>query len=214
MKTLAKFMTGAAAAALVSVTLAAPAQAQYSRYDRYDRYSRGGNVIGDIITGIAVAGGIAAVTSAIGRDGARYGYGNRYRYRYDYRSAVNACGYEAERNGRGRVSITDIDRSGNYSYRVRGVIDADYGAYGSSYDRYGSSYDRYGSSDRYGSYDRYGSSDRYGSYDRYDRSGRYDRDSRYGRYQGYTNAGRIAFTCKARGDGRVTDFRINDGYRW
>ena len=210
MKTLAKFMTGAAAAALVSVTLAAPAQAQYGRYDRYDRYGRGSSVIGDIITGIAVAGGIAAVTSAISRDGSLFGYGNRYRYRDDYRNAVNSCGYEAERNGRGRVSITDIDRRGNYSYRVRGVIDADYGTFGSGYGGY-DRYDRYGSYDRSDRYDRY---DRYNRYDRYDRYDRYGRSDGYGRYQGYSNAGRLAFTCTARGDGRVTDFRINDGYRW
>jgi hypothetical protein len=133
-----KFAGAAATAAVMSVSFAAPADAQYrdrSRY--YDRYDRG---IGasDIITGVAIIGGIAAIASALDRDGYRYGYGNRYRYRDSYRDAVNACGYEAERYGRGRVSITDVDRRGN-GYRVRGVIDR--------FDRF----DRY---DRYDRYDR------------------------------------------------------------
>jgi hypothetical protein len=138
MKTFAKFMTGAAAAALVSVSLAAPAQAQFSRYDRYDPYYRAhnrGSVIGDIITGIAVAGGIAAVTSALSRDGYRYGSRDSYRYRDGYRDAVNSCAYEAERYGRGRVRITDVDRRGYDGYRVRGVIEGGYDAYDRGYDR-------------------------------------------------------------------------------
>lgn len=189
MKKLAKFMTGAAAAALVSVTLAAPAQAQWGRYDRYHR---GGDVIGDIITGIAVAGGIAAVTSAITRDGYRYGYGNRYRYRDGYRDAVNSCAYEAERYGRGFVRITDVDRRGYDGYSVRGVIEGSYAGYGGGYDRY----------------------DRYGRYDRYDRYGRYDRYDRYGGYDRYGRDGRIGFTCTAYGNGRVADFRIHDRGYW
>jgi hypothetical protein len=115
----------------MSVSFAAPADAQYrdrSRY--YDRYDRG---IGasDIITGVAIIGGIAAIASALDRDGYRYGYGNRYRYRDNYRDAVNACGYEAERYGRGRVSITDVDRRGN-GYRVRGVIAGSTGLIGTT----------------------------------------------------------------------------------
>ena len=171
----AKMLTGAAAAAVVTVSAAAPAQAQY--YGRnYHRYDRGIDA-GDIITGVAVLGGIAAIASALGRDGG-YGYGNRYRGGYS--AAVNACGYEAERYGRGgRVSVTDVDRRGSYSYRVRGVIDSG-GGYG---------YDRGG----------YG----YG----YDRGG-------YGYNRGYDNYGRSSFTCTARSDGRVTNFRTNDGYRY
>ncbi len=153
MKAVSKLITGAAAAALVTIGAAAPAEAQYR--DRYR--DRGGIDAGDIVTGIAILGGIAAVSSAIGRDGGRYGYGYRDRYRGGYTAAVNSCGYEAERIGRGRVQITDVDRTGNDRYRVRGVID-------SGYDRGG--YGRYGR----GGYDRY---DRYGRYDRYDR---YDRE--------------------------------------
>jgi hypothetical protein len=144
MKAMTKLLTGAAAAAALTVT-AAPAQAQY-RYDR-DR----GIDAGDIITGVAVIGGIAAILGAFNRDGQRYGYDNRYRYRDDYRYAVNACAYQAQRYARGgRISVTDVDRRGRNSYRVRGVIDAGYSDFG-----------------RYGSYDRY---NRYDRYDRYNRS--------------------------------------------
>ncbi|HEX9953928.1 MAG TPA: hypothetical protein VGB48_01785 [Allosphingosinicella sp.] len=144
MKAVSKLITGAATAALLSVGVAAPAEAQYR--DRYRDRDRGIDA-GDIITGIAVLGGIAAVTSALSRDGSRYGYGYSNRYRGDYTTAVNSCAYEAERIGRGRVQITDVDRTGNNRFRVRGVIDSGYG-----YDRGGySRYDRY---DRYSRYDR------------------------------------------------------------
>ncbi|HEY0147437.1 MAG TPA: hypothetical protein VGB70_00375 [Allosphingosinicella sp.] len=140
MKAVSKLITGAATAALLSVGVAAPAEAQYR--DRYRDRDRGVDA-GDIITGIAVLGGIAAVTSALSRDGDRFGYNYRSRYRNDYTTAVNSCAYEAERIGRGRVHITDVDRTGNNRFRVRGVID-------SGYDRF-SRYDRY---DRYSRYDR------------------------------------------------------------
>ena len=164
MKAVTKLITGAAAAAMLTVTMATPAAAQYRRHDR-------GIDAGDIITGIAVLGGIAAVTSAISNDGHRYGYGNRYRYRDGYTSAVQACGYQAQRYGRGRVQITDVDRRGGDSYRVRGIV-------AGGYDRYDRGYDR-----------------------------RYDRD--YGRYD-YDRGDRDSFTCLARGNGRVIDFRLSD----
>lgn len=146
MKAVTKFITGAAAAAMLTVTAAAPASAQYRHRDR-------GIDAGDIATGVAILGGIAAITAAINGDGSRYGYGNRYRYRDGYTNAVNACGYEAERYGRGRVQILDVDRRGNDSYRVRGVIQGGYDRYDRGYDR---RYDR-----DYGRYD----------YDRRDRDG-------------------------------------------
>jgi hypothetical protein len=171
MKAVSKLITGAATAALLSISFAAPAEANHRR--GHDR----GIDAGDIITGVAILGGIAAITSAMGRDGNRYGYGYRDRYRDGYSNAVNACGREAERYGRGRVQITDVDRSGNDRYRVRGIVA--------------------------------------GGYDRYDRGRdrRYDRD--YGRYD-YDRGDRDSFTCTARGNGRVTDFRLRDGYanRW
>jgi hypothetical protein len=188
MKAVSKFITGAATAALIAVGVAAPAEARHR--DRYRAYDRGIDA-GDIITGIAVLGGIAAVTSALGRDYGRYGYGYGNRYRSGYTTAVNSCAYEAERIGRGQVRITDVDRTGNDRYRVRGVVEA-------GYDRGGG----YGYDNRYGRYD-----NRYGRYDnRYDN--RYERyDNRYDRYDGYGRRG-DDFTCYARGNGRVTDFTL------
>ena len=193
MKAVSKMITGAAAAALVTITAAAPAEARHR--DRWDR-DRGVDA-GDIITGIAVLGGIAAVTNALGRDAGRYGYGYRDRYRGGYSAAVNSCGYEAERIGRGRVRITDVDRTGSDRYRVRGVIESDRYGYDRGYDRSYGRYDRYDRSDRYGRYDRYDRSDRYDRYDRYGRGG-----DRYGSYGGED------FTCYARGSGRITDFNL------
>jgi hypothetical protein len=177
MKALTKYLAGAAAAAALTVTAASPAQAQW--HDRDDDID-----MGDIVTGVAVVGGIAAILGAFSRDGDRYGYDNRYRYRDDYRNAVNACSYEAERYAQGgRVSITDIDRRSNSRYRVRGVVDAGYGNYGGTagYDpRYNRGYDP-----------------------RYNRG--YDRNNR--RYDN-RYAQRVEFECDARSDGRITDFDV------
>ncbi|HEX6375689.1 MAG TPA: hypothetical protein VFZ91_08200 [Allosphingosinicella sp.] len=166
MKAISKTMLGAGVAALAAVSFAAPAEARHR--DRHD-----GIDAGDIITGVAIIGGIAAVASALGRDGNRYGYGYRDRYRSGYNYAVQSCAQEAQRMGRGRVHITDVDRTGNDRYRVRGIVEAGYG----------------------GGY----------GYDRRDRDyGGYDRG--YGR--GYGRDGRDDFTCVARGNGRITDFRL------
>lgn len=160
MKAISKTMLGAGAAALAAISFATPADAQWRGRDRHD-----GIDAGDIITGIAVIGGISAIASAIGRDDGRYGYGYGNRYRNNYNYAVQACAQEAQRIGRGRVQITDVDRTGSDRYRVRGLVQGGYGSYG---------------------------------YDRYDRGyGGYDR--------GY---GRDDFTCTARGNGRITDFRL------
>src|SRR5688572_17815709 len=107
MKAISKTMLGAGVAALAAVSFAAPAEARHR-----DR----GIDAGDIMTGIAVIGGIAAITSAIGRDGNRYGYGYRNRYSGGYNYAVQSCASEAQRMGRGRVQITDVDRVGNDRY--------------------------------------------------------------------------------------------------
>lgn len=130
-----KFLLGSAAAALAAVS-AAPASAQY--YDRYDR--RGGGIDAqDIAVGVAVIGGMAAILNAFDRDGGRYGYDNRHRYRDSYSAAVNSCGIQAERYGRGQVRITDVDRRSNDRYEVEGVIESGYGGYDTRYDR---GYDR------------------------------------------------------------------------
>ena len=132
MKAVTKYLAGAAAAAALTLGAASPASAQdWGRRDRIDS--------GDIVTGVAVLGGIAAILSAFDRDGGRYGYDNRYRYRDGYSAAVNSCGAEAERYGRGRVRITDVDRRNNDRYRVEGVVEGGYGGYDTRYDR---GYDR------------------------------------------------------------------------
>ena len=164
-----KFLLGSAAAAL-TLASAAPASAQY--YDRYGR--RGGIGAEEIAVGVAVLGGVAAILNAFDRDGGRYGYDNRYRNRDGYSAAVNACGSEAERYGRGQVRITDVDRRSNDRYEVEGVVEGGYGGY--EWDR---GYDR-----------------RYEARD-------YSRN--YGE----------RFTCVAYGNGRIRDFRLNDGgYRY
>jgi hypothetical protein len=126
MNTLTKVVAGAVTAATLTVSLAAPAEAQRYRRDYYDDryYGRDRGIdAGDIIAGVAVLGGIAAITSALSRDYSRYGYQNSYRYRDGYRYAVNSCANQAERYGRGRVRITDVDRTGGDRFRVRGVVE-------------------------------------------------------------------------------------------
>ena len=92
MNKISKLVTGAAAAALVTTGFAAaPAEAQ--RYRHYDRDN--GIDAGDVIAGVAIIGGIAAIATALDNDGRSYGYDNRYRYRDNYRDAVNQCGYQA-----------------------------------------------------------------------------------------------------------------------
>ncbi len=155
MKTVTKFFTGAAAAAMITVGAAAPAEAQY-RTERHDRYDRDDGIdVGDIIAGVAILGGIAAIAGAFDRDRGRYGHDNRYRYRDDYRAAVNSCGHQAQRYARGgNVRITDVDRVSGNRYRVRGEVQA------RGYDRY-NRYDRYDRRDRY---DRYNRADRFTCY--------------------------------------------------
>jgi hypothetical protein len=178
MNKLTKAVAGAVTAATLTVSLAAPAEAQRYRGDYYgDRYygrDRGIDT-GDIIAGVAVLGGIAAITSALSRDRSRYGYQDSYRYRDGYRYAVNSCASEAQRAGGGQVRITDVDRTRGNSYRVRGVVESGYG----------------------------------GGY--YDRGYGYDRD--YGYDRGY-NRGNYGerFTCVAYDNGRIRDFRLNNGY--
>ena len=129
MKGFTKYLAGAAGAAALTLTAAAPAQAQ--TWDRHR--DRGGIDAGDVITGVAVIGGIAAILSALSRDGNRYSQPVRAQYRNHYSGAVNACAYQAQRafNG-GQVSVTDVDQRGNGRYQVHGVIDAGYGFGGQS----------------------------------------------------------------------------------
>jgi hypothetical protein len=185
MNKLTKTMIGAGAAALMTVTAAAPAQAQWRSYDRDD-----GIDVGDIVQGVVIAGAAAAAIAALSRavggggyNGGVYerpygypqggygypagGYGypasSGYGYGYGPQAAVSVCGAEAQRYGQGgRVTVTDVDRRGSYNYRVKGVIDA---GYNGGYNRgYGYGYDRYE---------------------------------------------RMEFKCTARNDGRITDFDLD-----
>jgi hypothetical protein len=154
MTKLSKILTGTAAAAMLTVGAAAPAEAQYRYRDR-DR----GIDAGDVIAGVAIVGGIAAIASAVSNSNrSRYGYsyGGNYGYapaygstgygyapqgygygggHYGAQGAVSACTYQAQRYG--RVSITDVDQRNARRYRVRGVIDGNRGYYGGGYDRTG-----------------------------------------------------------------------------
>ena len=183
MNKFARIMTSAAASALVALTAAGPAQAQYRDYD----YGRDTIDTSDIVRGVAVAGAAAAAIGAItgavrgsvyGNGNGNYGYGNYgypnsgypnsgYGYgnqAYGYageRYAVDACAQQAQRYG--RVQLTEVDRKGSRSYRVKGYIDA--AGYNGGYNNvYNRGYDQYS---------------------------RYERRS---------------FKCTAREDGRVTDF--------
>lgn len=147
MRKFPKIVTGAAAAALVTLTAAAPAQAQYygRHYDRDD-----GIDLGDIAAGVAIIGGAAIAIDALtdnnrydryGRYGRTYGgyYNNGYNNGYGYggpQASVNACARTAQRYG-GRVEITDVDRRGYNGYRVRGrayVRDYNNGRWNRGYD--------------------------------------------------------------------------------
>jgi len=157
MNRISKILTGAAAAAMVTIGAAAPAEAQY--YGRHYDRDRGID-LGDVVAGVAIVGGIAAIAGAVSNSNRGYyggGYGYNYGggygggYNYGPQAAVSACSYQAQRYGRGRVHITDVDQRNARRFRVHGVIDG-------------------------------------GGY-----------------YDGY---GRTGFTCTARDDGRVTNFRV------
>lgn len=130
MKTLARSVTGALAAALLTTAVATPAEAQ--RYSRYDDRRGNGISLGDVVLGTIIVGGIATVVGALG-SGDRYGrYDNRrsrgYGYGDDRQASVEACAYEAEREaGRrfgGQAQVLDIDDvgRGRDGYRVRGTV--------------------------------------------------------------------------------------------
>jgi hypothetical protein len=155
MTNLAKAIGGVATAALIALTAASPAEAQLGGYDYGDVVDTA-----DIVRGVAIAGAAAAAVGAItnavrgygnygygngqygnGQYGnGQYGYGNAayagYGQGFGEQRAVDACAYQAQRYG-GRVSVTDVDRRGSSSYRVRGVIDPiAEGAYNRGYERY------------------------------------------------------------------------------
>jgi hypothetical protein len=197
MKSLTKNVFGAGAAAVALVAMSVPAQAR----DYYGR-DRDGISAGEIIAGAVVLGGLAAILSS-GKSNDRYD--NRYDYQdynrggdtrhdrgynnYDQRggsrSAVNQCisGVEnyANRYSRSKVTeIRDIERT-RYGYRVSGKLVVQDGYRGRDrYDR-GSQYDRYGRG-----YDR--GDDRRDDR-RYDRG--YDRGYDKGKFTCYVERGRV-----------------------
>src|SRR4029078_5412627 len=100
----------------------------------------------------AIIGGAPAIPTALTSDNHRYGSNYSYRYQGGYTAAVNSCGYEADRYGRGRVRITDVDRRSYDRYRARRVLASGYSCYDKGWggDDGGDRYDRYDSAYRYG----------------------------------------------------------------
>jgi hypothetical protein len=157
-----KIALGTAAAGMMAAT-AVPAQAN----DRYDR--RGDGIgVGEVIAGVAILGGLAAILSSGNRDrGGSYGYddpyyNNGYNNGYDQqsyggsRAAVQQCvaatQNEARRYGQGRVQITDItdiDRNrGGYTINGRLQVQDYNRGYGNRYDsRYDNRYNNRSSVD-------------------------------------------------------------------
>ncbi len=136
-----KALMGSAVGAAVLVSAAAPANAQ--TYRDYDR-DRGGVSAGEVIAGVAILGGLAAVIAAASGNDDRYD--DRYndpRYRgtngyptngYNRGSAqynngqqaiqqcVQAARYEASRYGPAQITqVTDVDRI-RRGVRVRGDL--------------------------------------------------------------------------------------------
>jgi hypothetical protein len=195
MKAFAKTALLAAGVASLAVATTAQARGYYHDRDRIDA--------GDVIAGVLILGGIAAVASSISNKDSRYdGYGrDRYRdrgydrgygyndgYRYNSRAAVEQCvraaRNKAQRYGWARVTdVTSIDRiRGGYVVRGRLVVEERgnrYNGWGRGYDQgYGRSWDR---NDRYGYH--------YNNYnDGYDK-GRFECVAQYGGVRGVDLSG-------------------------
>jgi hypothetical protein len=107
-----KAVKGTALAALLAASLAAPADARGRHRHHHDDFDAG-----DVVAGVAVAGGIAAIASAISRG---------RRERQD--AAVGDCAEEAEYRGEGRISeILSVSKRKGY-YTVEGVVGDDGGS--------------------------------------------------------------------------------------
>lgn len=104
-----RIVTGVAAAALIA-SIPSPADARHRRHHRHhDRVDAG-----DVVAAAAVAGGIAALVSAIEAGKSR---------KRD--AAVGACSAEAESRTGGRVAeIFGVAKRGGY-YEVEGSLDRD-----------------------------------------------------------------------------------------
>jgi hypothetical protein len=95
--------------AMITSTAFAPAEARW----RHHRHG-GGVDAGDVVAGVAIVGGIAAIASAIGE---------KKRAKQD--DAVDTCAQEAEYRSRGELSeVTHVSKRKGY-YTVEGLLDAD-----------------------------------------------------------------------------------------
>jgi hypothetical protein len=107
-----RLIAGIVAASLVATGLSSPARAQGHHW----RHHHDDVDAGDVVAGVALVGGIAAIASAIKN-------GNRARQD----AAVDDCANEAESRANGRVSaIVSVHRSKGY-YTVQGVVDGEAG---------------------------------------------------------------------------------------
>lgn len=175
MTTIRNALVGTVAAGALAMVPATAASAQ-------GRYDRGGISAGEIIAGVAILGGIAAVASSIGsnnrNDDRYYRNGNYGYYNGNPRAAVEQCvqaaRIDAQRRGYGYAQVTDIRDVDDtrYGWRVKGRLAVD-GARGGYYTN--SRYDRY--DNRRGRYD-----------SRYD--SRYARDD--GSFTCYVDRGRVS----------------------
>ena len=102
-----RLVAGILAASLVATGFAVPAEAKRRHWRHHDNVDAG-----DVVAGVAVVGGIAALASAIRSNN---------RQRQD--AAVDDCAREAESRVDGRVSaIVSVHKSKGY-YTVEGVVD-------------------------------------------------------------------------------------------
>lgn len=132
MSKLTKKMIGAGAAAAALVSMSAPAQARDAHYKK-DKVSAG-----EVIAGVAILGGIAAVLASNGkkdryddryydRNDRRYdGYGHNRNRKYSKRAAINKCIRNVERRSSryNRSKVTDVAqvKRTRYGYKVKGKL--------------------------------------------------------------------------------------------
>lgn len=224
MRTITKALAGIAAAATISVTAAAPAEARHRYYHR----DRGGVDVGDVVAGAAIIGGIAAIAHGINQR-SRYN-GNTYGQAYP---AYPQSGYGYQSYPQGGYSPAYPQGGYAPAYPQGGYAPAyPQGGYAPAYPQggYAPAYPQ-GSSYGYG----YGSerqavdlctaqAQRTGArvrdIDEVDRDGPgyrvrgdlYVQEYEPSRYGGSYDVDSENFTCTVSGD-RILDFRV-DGRRW
>lgn len=129
-----RFAEAGLAAVALSMLISPPATAQNYGWSR--GYGYGDSARGDDYD--AVPGAAAAIAEALARIRQRYGYdyGGGFRMareRYAFSNAVSSCGYEAGRDG--PVRVTGAERIGADNYAVTGIVGG-----GSSDDGYDDDY--------------------------------------------------------------------------